>query len=137
MDPESRIDRAYGYAREHYAEAGVDVEGAIQRLSRVPISLHCWQGDDVTGFENTGQALGGGLAVTGSYPGRARTSAELRTDVEKALSLVPGRHRLNLPASYAETHGARVERDALEPRHFQGWIDWAKARGLGLDFNPT
>src|SRR3954470_260070 len=137
MEPESRIDRAFSLARERYAEAGVDVDAALDQLSRVPISLHCWQGDDVTGFENTGQALGGGLAVTGSYPGRARTPAELRADVEKALSLLPGRHRLNLHASYAETQGARVERDALEPRHFQGWIDWAKARGLGLDFNPT
>jgi L-rhamnose isomerase len=137
MEQESRIERAFSLARERYAEAGVDVGGAIERLARVPISLHCWQGDDVTGFENTGQAPGGGLAVTGSYPGRARTPGELRADVEKALSLVPGRHRLNLHASYAETGGARVDRDALEPRHFQGWIDWAKQQHLGLDFNPT
>jgi L-rhamnose isomerase len=137
MEQESRIERAFALARERYAEAGVDVGGAIERLARVPISLHCWQGDDVTGFENTGQALGGGLAVTGNYPGRARTPGELRADVEKALSLVPGRHRLNLHASYAETGGARVDRDALEPRHFQGWIDWAKQQHVGLDFNPT
>jgi L-rhamnose isomerase len=129
---------AFRLARERYAALGVDVERAMERFARVPVSVHCWQGDDVGGFEHTGSDLGGGLAVTGNHPGKARTPDELRADVDKALCLIPGRHRLNLHASYAETGGARVERDALEPRHFQGWVDWAKARGLhGLDFNPT
>ena len=125
-------------ARDRYASLGVDVDRAMERLAGAPISLHCWQGDDVGGFEHSGSELGGGLAVTGNYPGKARTPDELRADIDKALSLIPGRHRLNLHASYAETGGSRVGRDALEPRHFQGWIDWAKRRNLhGLDFNPT
>ncbi|HEX8913945.1 MAG TPA: L-rhamnose isomerase [Humisphaera sp.] len=132
-----RIDRSFALARERYAEAGVDVDAALARLATVAVSLHCWQGDDVGGFEDAGQAIGGGLAVTGNYPGKARTPDELRGDLEKALSLIPGRHRLNLHASYAETGGKRVERDALEPAHFANWIDWAKRHGLGLDFNPT
>ena len=132
------IDDAFALARERYASAGVDVERALSQVATVPISLHCWQGDDVGGFEHTGSELGAGLAVTGNYPGKARTADELRADLEQALSLIPGRHRLNLHASYAETGGRRVDRDALEPQHFQNWIDWAKARGLaGLDFNPT
>ncbi len=130
-------DRAYAWAVEQYASWGVDVEGALERLGSISISLHCWQGDDVTGFENTGEAIGGGLAVTGAYPGKARTPDELRADVEQALRLIPGSHRLNLHASYAETGGRAVARDALEPAHFQGWIDWARAHRLGLDFNPT
>ena len=108
-----------------------------RRLSTIAISLHCWQGDDVGGFEDTGQELGGGLAVTGNYPGKARTADELRSDLDKTFSLLPGVHRLNLHASYAETGGRKVERDALEPEHFRGWIDWAKARRIGMDFNPT
>jgi L-rhamnose isomerase len=106
-------------------------------LSAIAISLHCWQGDDVGGFEGTGQELGGGLAVTGNYPGKARTPDELRLDLEKALSLLPGIHRVNLHASYAETGVQNVERDALLPEHFRGWIEWARARRLGMDFNPT
>ena len=131
------IERAYGLAKERYAELGVDVGAALDRLARVPVSLHCWQGDDVRGFENAGSELGGGLAVTGNYPGKARTPDELRADLDKALSLIPGRHRLNLHAIYAETGGSRVERDALEPRHFRVWIDWAKGKGMGMDFNPS
>src|SRR3712207_5302176 len=135
---DSTVARAYDLARERYAALGVDTEAAVQRLAATPLSLHCWQGDDVGGFERAGAELGGGLAVTGNYPGKARTPDELRADIDKALSLIPGRHRLNLHAIYAETGGARVERDALEPRHFQGWIDWARQRNLhGLDFNPT
>jgi L-rhamnose isomerase len=124
-------------ATEQYAEWGVDVERALLRLSSIAISLHCWQGDDVGGFENTGHELGGGLAVTGRYPGKARTADELRSDLAKALSLVPGSHRLNLHASYAETGGRKVPRNALEPEHFHGWIDWANSRRIGMDFNPT
>jgi L-rhamnose isomerase len=132
-----RTESAYRLAAEQYAQWGVDAGAAIRRLADIAISLHCWQGDDVGGFERSGEAIGGGLAVTGSYPGKARTPDELRADADKALSLIPGRHRFNLHASYAETGTAKVERDALEPRHFASWIDWAKQRGLGLDFNPT
>lgn len=130
-------ERAYALARERYAELGVDTERALRDLAGVSLSLHCWQGDDVAGFENHGQAIGGGLAVTGNYPGQARTPDELRRDAEQALALIPGRHRFNLHASYAESGGKRVERNELEPIHFQGWIDWAREQGLGLDFNPT
>lgn len=137
MADASALGRAYSLAREEYAGLGVDVEGAIGRLDGIAVSLHCWQGDDVGGFEETGSELGGGLAVTGNYPGKARTPDELRADLEQALALIPGRHRLNLHASYAETGGRRVGRDELEPGHFRGWIDWAKGRGVGLDFNPT
>jgi L-rhamnose isomerase len=133
----TNVEAPFEQAKEQYAEWGVDVDDALRRLSTVAISLHCWQGDDVTGFEGTGQAIGGGLAVTGNYPGRARTPDELRADLDRALSLLPGRHRLNLHASYAETGSKKVERDALEPEHFRGWIDWAKSRRIGMDFNPT
>jgi L-rhamnose isomerase len=131
------IGQAYHLARARYAELGVDVDRALERLSGLAISLHCWQGDDVVGFEDTGEAIGGGLAVTGNYPGRARTPDELRSDLDKALALIPGTHRLNLHASYAETAGRRVERNELQPEHFRRWIDWAKERRMGLDFNPT
>jgi L-rhamnose isomerase len=134
---ESGPHRAFALAREQYAEWGVDLDTALARLREIPISLHCWQGDDVGGFEDTGQDLGGGLAVTGHYPGKARTPSELRSDVERALTLAPGSHRLNLHASYADTAGRRVERDALEPEHFQSWIEWAGSRRIGMDFNPT
>jgi len=135
--PDSAIQDAFQLARERYAALGVDVDAAIDRLKTVAISLHCWQGDDVGGFENPDGELGGGLAVTGNYPGKARTPDELRSDVEAALSLIPGRHRLNLHAFYAETGGRKVDRDQLDVENFRGWIDWAKERGLGMDFNPT
>lgn len=132
------MSNAYELARDRYTALGVDVEAALARLSAVRVSLHCWQGDDVGGFEPSGDGSpGGGLAVTGNYPGKARTPDELRADLGKALSLLPGTHRVNLHASYAETNGAKVDRDALEPAHFANWIDWAKGRELGLDFNPT
>jgi L-rhamnose isomerase len=130
-------ERAFALAIEQYAHWGIDALAALKRLSDVAISLHCWQGDDVCGFEASGQELGGGLAVTGDYPGKARTADELRHDLEKTLTLLPGSHRVNLHASYAETQGQKVERDALEPEHFRNWIEWAKARRVGLDFNPT
>jgi L-rhamnose isomerase len=133
----SSVDAAYRLAREQYAAQGVNTDDALAALAGIPVSLHCWQGDDVRGFENAVGPLGGGLAVTGSHPGRARTADELRADVEKALSLVPGRHRLNLHACYGEFGGRNVDRDQIEPVHFQGWIDWARDRGVGLDFNPT
>lgn len=128
---------SYHLAREAYATHGVDTEAALERLAATPISLHCWQGDDVGGFENTGGELGGGLAVTGNYPGKARTIAELRADLEQAYALIPGRHRLNLHACYADFSGGKVNRDALTVEQFQSWIDWAREHGLGLDFNPT
>lgn len=133
----SQIERAYALARERYAAFGVDTEAALARLAQVSISLHCWQGDDVGGFENPDAALGGGLAVTGNYPGKPRNADELRQDLDKAYSLIPGRHRLNLHAIYAETGGRRVERTDLQPEHFARWVDWAKTNGHGLDFNPT
>jgi L-rhamnose isomerase len=133
----SQIEQAFRIAAERYHESGVDVEHATSRLAEIALSLHCWQGDDVTGFEGTGEAISGGLAVTGNYPGRARTGDELRADLDKALSLIPGTHRLNLHAQYAETGGKRVERNEVEPAHFRNWIDWAKKRRMGIDFNPT
>jgi len=137
MSIDTAVTTAYELATERYAAAGVDTEHAMRSLAAIPISLHCWQGDDVQGFESAGNGLGGGLAVTGNYPGRARTPAELRADLDAALALVPGRHRVNLHASYGEFGGNAVDRDQIEPGHFAGWIDWARERGLGLDFNPT
>ena len=131
------LNTAYRLARERYARLGVDTDAALKRLERVPISMHCWQADDVGGFENAGAALGDGLAVTGNYPGKARTADELRADFVKATSLIPGRHRLNLHASYAEMPGRRVDRDALGVEPFRNWIAWAKSLELGLDFNQT
>ncbi len=135
--PNGSLSQAFSAASDRYQQLGVDVEAALSRLGSVPISLHCWQGDDVGGFENFGTELGGGLAVTGNYPGKARTPDELRGDLEKAYALIPGKHRLNLHAFYAEMGGRRVDRDQLQPAHFQGWIDWARSQGLGMDFNPT
>jgi L-rhamnose isomerase len=131
------IARAYEDARERYGEHGVNVDAALKRLASISISLHCWQGDDVGGFERFGTGLGGGLAATGNYPGKARTPDELRSDAEKALSLIPGRHRFNLHAFYGEFGGKLVDRDQIGAEHFAGWIDWAKRLGIGLDFNPT
>ncbi len=133
----NRVEAHYQLARERYAELGVDTEQALAKLAEVSISIHCWQGDDVGGFEGGRQTPGGGLAVTGNYPGKARTPQELRRDFEKALSLTPGRHRFNLHASYAETGGKRVDRDVLTADHFKNWIAWAKSIGIGLDFNQT
>jgi L-rhamnose isomerase len=134
---QQQIERGYALAKDQFTALGIDTEEALRRLREISISLHCWQGDDVGGFEGGGQELGGGLAVTGNYPGKARNADELRRDLETALQLIPGRHRVNLHAIYAETGGRRVERTDLEPQHFQRWIDWAKASGLALDFNPS
>ena len=132
------VESAYALAKERYAEFGVDTDAAMARLVGVPISLHCWQGDDVGGFETPDAELsGGGIQATGNYPGKARTADELRTDVDKALSLIPGKHRLNLHAIYAETGGVRVERNELQPEHFSAWIDWARANRMGMDFNGS
>ena len=134
---EKDLTTVYEMAKARYAEVGVDTDAALAALATVPISLHCWQGDDIAGFERAGGDVGGGLAVTGNYPGKARNPDELRADLDKAYSLIPGAHRLSLHAIYAETGGVTVSRDQLQPEHFAAWIDWAKARGHGLDFNPT
>ena len=132
----SRIENAYTLARERYTELGVDTERSMTALEKVAISLHCWQGDDVGGFENPGGDLTGGIATTGNYPGKARTAEELRQDLDVVYSLLPGSHRLSLHAIYLETD-QKVERNAIEPRHFSTWKDWAKEKGHGIDFNPT
>ena len=127
---------SYAEAKRKYAKIGVDTEKAIKELKGIPISMHCWQGDDVTGFETTGGASGG-IQTTGNYPGKARTPQELMADVDFAMSLIPGRHRLNLHACYGVHGKAVTDRDKLEPANFKPWVDWAKKRGIGLDFNPT
>lgn len=127
---------SYIMAKEQYAEVGVDTEQALKRLANTPLSIHCWQGDDVLGFESNG-TLTGGIQVTGNSPGRARTPEELMSDYDQALKLIPGTHRINLHAIYAITGGEKVGRDALEYRHFAPWVDFAKEHGMGIDFNPT
>jgi len=135
---DKQIEQRYELARESYAALGTDTEAQLQRLERIAVSLHCWQGDDVAGFEvKEGAVSGGGILATGNYPGRARNGDELRADAEKALSLIPGKGRFSLHAIYAETGSKPVPRDELEPRHFQRWMDWARSQGLRLDFNPT
>ena len=129
-------EKAYQLAKEIYASVGVDTDAALAALEAIPVSMHCWQGDDVLGFLFQDTALSGGIQTTGNYPGRARTAEELRADFSKALSLIPGKHRLNLHAIYADT-AEKVDLDGLEPRHFASWVDFAKEKGLGLDFNPT
>ena len=132
------IEQAYEIAKQRYAELGINTDEAMKRLKGIAISLHCWQGDDVGGFETVGAELsGGGIQATGNYPGKARTIDELRTDIEKALSMIPGSHRLNLHACYLDNGGKFVDRNEITVEHFQSWIDWAKTNGLGMDFNPT
>jgi len=131
------IGKAFSLAQERYASLDVNVDRALKALAQIPISLHCWQGDDVGGFENFGGTLGGGLVATGNYLGKARTPDELRADLEMAYALIPGKHRLNLHAFYGEFGGKKVDRDEIAPEHFRNWIAWAKKNGLGLDFNPT
>ena len=127
----------YAAAQKQYARIGVDTEKAIAALRKIPISMHCWQGDDVGGFENSLGATGG-IQTTGNYPGKARTPEELMADIDKALSLIPGKHRINLHACYAIFEdGKKVDRDKMEPKHFRKWMEFAKKRGLGIDFNPT
>jgi L-rhamnose isomerase len=135
---QTSAERAFALAEERYAELGVDVGAALRSLASVSLSLPCWQGDDIRGFETKEEAaLSGGMQVTGDYPGRARTAEELRTDLEMAFSLIPGRHRLNLHASYGEFGGKRVDRDEVEPAHFKNWVAWARREKLKLDFNAT
>jgi L-rhamnose isomerase len=129
------LNRRYEEAKEIYAAIGIDVEAMLNKLAQVKISLHCWQGDDVHGFLKN-EALSGGISVTGNYPGAARTPQELRQDLEKALLMIPGKHKVNLHAIYADTD-EEIDVDELAPKHFAPWVEWAKQHGLGLDFNPT
>ncbi|MEK4380609.1 L-rhamnose isomerase [Aeribacillus sp. FSL K6-2848] len=131
------IKESFEIARQVYEKWGINIEEVLENLQQASISIHCWQGDDVKGFEADASELSGGIDVTGNYPGKARNAEELRQDLEKALSLIPGKHRVNLHAIYAETNGEKVERDQLEPKHFENWVNWAKKIGIGLDFNPT
>ncbi len=131
------IKEKYEVAREAYKGMGVDTDAALEALKKIPVSMHCWQGDDVVGFDGAG-ALSGGIQTTGNYPGKAATPEELMADIDKALSLIPGKHRINLHASYAIFEdGQAVDRDKIEPKHFAKWVEFAKERGLGIDFNPT
>ena len=133
---EEQIARSYELARERYAALGVDTEAAMQKLAGIPISLHCWQGDDVLGFEDPDRGLSGGIMATGNYPGKASTADQLRQDLDMAYSVIPGQHRLNLHAIYLETD-QKVPRNEVRPEHFTNWADWAKANNHGIDFNPT
>ncbi len=132
----SSLTAAYDLAKERYAEMGVNTDAAMQALAKIPISLHCWQGDDVRGFENPDQELTGGIMTTGNYPGRARTPDELHSDLDVAFSLIPGNHRLALHTIYLDTD-VYVPRNAFEPKHFASWVDWAKENNHGLDFNQS
>ena len=134
---EEQIKRAFEEAKEQYASLGVDATQAIEQLDKLSISIHCWQADDVSGFENPEGELTGGIQATGNYPGKARTIDELKKDLEKVISLVPGKHRISLHATYGDFGGEFVDRDKIEPKHFQSWIDWAKEKGVKLDFNST
>jgi L-rhamnose isomerase len=133
-----QISAAYRIAKKVYADNGVDTEAAIKKALSIPVSLHCWQADDVRGLETPRDGLaGGGIMATGAHPGRARDGDEMRADIDQVLALLPGKQRLNLHAFYAETGNKVVDRDAIEPAHFQRWTAWAKRRRIGLDFNPT
>ncbi|MBN1558543.1 MAG: L-rhamnose isomerase, partial [Lentisphaerae bacterium] len=131
------LEQRYVAAKEQYEAWGVDCDAALDGLRKTALSMHCWQGDDVRGFEGAGDLADGGIMATGNYPGAARTPDALRADMAEALRLIPGRHRVNLHAIYAETGGRRVERNALEPEHFSRWTDWARDAVVGVDFNPT
>ena len=131
------VVEGYELARKIYGDIGVDVDQALKLVDEVPMSIHCWQGDDVSGFENPERGLSGGTLVTGSYPGKARTPEELRKDMEFAFSLIPGIKRVNLHANYGESEGAPIERNNIQPIHFKNWVTWAKQLELGLDFNGT
>ncbi|QMV53013.1 L-rhamnose isomerase [Ewingella americana] len=132
----SSIDHAWTLAKERFSQLGIDAEAAMQKLDTLPVSMHCWQGDDVAGFENPEGALTGGIQATGNYPGKAKNAQQLRADLEQALSLIPGPNRLNLHALYLESDQP-VARNEIEPKHFSQWVEWAKKNQLGLDFNPS
>lgn len=136
-DSKAGVNEGYAYARKAYEAFGIDTDMVLEKMKSRQVSIHCWQGDDVNGFETAAGGTGGGILSTGNYPGRARNGEELRADYERALSLIPGKHRVNLHAIYAETGGKIVERDQIGAEHFRKWIDWAKRLGIGIDFNPT
>ena len=136
MANSEKIEKLYLIAKETYAELGIDTDQALEKLAGIPVSLHCWQGDDVSGFEKDAGGTSGGILSTGNYPGRARNAAELRADLDKAFQLIPGTKRLNLHAIYLDTDQP-VERNEIRPEHFQSWIDWAKEKKTALDFNPS
>ena len=127
----------YSTAKEIYASFGIDTEEALKKIENISISLHCWQGDDVIGFEKTGGTLSGGIQTTGNYPGKAKTIDELKKDIEFVLSMLPGKHKLNIHALYLDNKGKFVDRNEIEPEHFTTWVDFAKKNGIGLDFNPS
>ena len=127
---------AYKTAADKFSQWGVDTERAIERLETIPISMHCWQGDDVVGFEKKSGSSGGGIQATGNHPGRATTPDQLRDDLEFAYSMIPGKHRLNLHAMYLDSD-ENPDRDEIEYHHFEPWVEWAKEQEIGLDFNPT
>ncbi len=131
------IEKMYEYAKEQYASIGVDVDAAIEKVAKTPVSIHCWQADDVRGFENPDGDLSGGIQTTGNYPGRARNIDELRADFDFASKLIPGKKKLSLHAIYLDNGGKKVERNEIDIEHFVSWVQWAKERGLGLDYNPT
>lgn len=132
----NKLEQAFALAKERYAELGVDVDLALATLAKIPISLHCWQGDDVAGFEDPERGLSGGIMATGNYPGKAKTIPQLRSDLDKAYSLIPGSHRLNLHAMYLDSDKA-IPRNEVAPEHFSSWLDWAKENNHGIDFNPS
>lgn len=134
---EEQIKKGYEEAKAQYASLGIDAAKAIEELDKLSISIHCWQADDVSGFENPEGELTGGIQATGNYPGKARTIEELKADLEKVIALIPGKHRISLHATYGDFAGEFVDRDKIEPKHFQSWIDWAKEKGVKLDFNST
>ena len=136
MVNKNSVKKAYQIAKERYAEIGIDTDQVILEMENLHISMPCWQGDDINGFEKNEHALSGGIDVTGNHPGKAKNISELRNDMEKALSLIPGKHRVNLHAIYLDSDQA-VDRDEIKPEHFSSWVDWAKENELGLDFNPT
>jgi len=137
MVKKATVQSAYELAKERYAAVGVNTDSVLEKIQKISLSLHCWQADDVTGFENPDGVLSGGIQATGNYPGKSRNIEELRADIIKAASLIPGRHRLNLHAIYGDFGGVFVDRDKLEPKHFQSWMVWAKENGFKLDFNST
>ncbi|MCD7972594.1 MAG: L-rhamnose isomerase [Candidatus Azobacteroides sp.] len=137
MRKDELVQKSYEIAKERYAAVGVDVDNALEKLQKISISIHCWQADDVTGFENLDNVGGGGIQATGNYPGKARNIDEIRKDIEKVLTLVGGHHRLNLHAIYGDFGDKIVDRDEIEPSHFTSWMQWAKEKGLKLDFNST
>ena len=134
---DKNIEGNYQIAKEIYASYGIDTDVVLKKLATINVSMHCWQGDDGVGFEVKKNTVNTGIMATGNYPGRAKNAKELRQDAKKAFSLIPGKHKFNLHSIYAETEGKAIERNALEYKYFEGWVEWAKDLGIGIDFNPT